>query len=188
MKQADGKHKLYIPHNRCSQRTDRVWREILILVCLGSLAGCSLQRTTAHNLGFEHHLRRGDNSLEREIRADAHAALRQLCGKHDRKSFSQEYELGFSDGYFDFLDRGGPVQPPPLPPTSLRRKKYLTAEGQAKVRDYFLGFQYGGQIAESTGRREFLTVPIVLSEAPVPPPLNITVLPSPPEPLPEGKP
>ena len=165
-----------------------MWRPILILVCLTSLSGCSLQRTAAHNLGYEHHLRHGDNSLEREIRADAHAALRQLCGKHAHQSFTAEYELGFSDGYFDFLDRGGPVQPPTLPPASLRKKKYLTAEGQAKIRDYFLGFQYGGQIAESTGRREFLTVPIVLSVAPVSPPLNITVLPSPPEPLPEAKP
>lgn len=165
-----------------------MWRAILILVCLSSLAGCSLQRTAAHNLVYEHHLRHGDKSLEREIRADAHAALRQLCGKHAHKTYTDEYELGFSDGYFDFLDRGGPVQPPTLPPTSLRRKKYLTAEGQTKVRDYFMGFQYGGQIAESTGRREFLTVPIVLSATPMPPPLNITVLPSPPEPQPEVKP
>ena len=165
-----------------------MWREILILVGLSSLAGCSLQRTAAHNLGFERHLRHGDNSLEREIRADARATLRQICGPHAHPSFTEEYELGFSDGYFDFLDRGGPVQPPTLPPTSLRRKQYLTAEGQAKVRDYFLGFQYGGQIAESTGRREFLTVPIVLSDSPTLPPLNITVIPSPPEPQSQAKP
>jgi hypothetical protein len=43
-------------------------------------------------------------------------------------------------------------------------KKYFTPEGHALIRDYFLGFKYGTDVAVATGQRQYLTVPILVPD------------------------
>ena len=111
---------------------------------------------------------------------------------------SSLYRDGFIDGYVDYLDRGGNGSLPAVPPAKYtRHKKYFTENGQCLAKEYFLGFKHGQEVAIATGRRQFLTVPVLLPQPqPVPPAFNVqpageTAAPpmmQPPKPLPTPPP
>ncbi len=110
-------------------------------------------------------------AIESEIRQDARAAWREVRSQYPRRVFSAEFRDGFIDGYTDYLDRGGDAQPPAAPPLRYtRHQKYYTPEGHALIRDYYLGFQYGVDVAVATGQRQYLTVPILIPDAGAIPP------------------
>ena len=112
---------------------------------------------------------------------DANELLREVCHRHPHKVFTADFREGFLDGYKDFLTYGGPIRPPAMPALKYRNAFYLSAEGHAQVRDWFLGFQYGAECAQSTGRRQYYTLPVLVTDQPPVPPLNIEVIPPPPE-------
>jgi hypothetical protein len=110
-------------------------------------------------------------AIESEIRHDARAAWREVRNQYARRAFSAEFRDGFIDGYTDYLDRGGAAQPPATPPLRYtRHQKYYTPEGHALIRDYYLGFQYGVDVAIATGQRQYLTVPILIPDVEAAPP------------------
>lgn len=84
--------------------------------------------------------------------------------QYPRCLFTAEFRDGFIDGFTDYLDRGGSAAPPAVPPKKYQRNKYLNAEGHALIQDWFLGYQYGIDVAIATGQRKFLTVPVLLPD------------------------
>lgn len=156
------------------------WRTA-ILVGLAPLTGCTtLGRTAFHNVAYESHLQHGDAKIVKQLREDARLALREVSCQHPRKTFTDEFRDGFIDGYVDYLNNGGPALPPAVAPTRYRKSSYFTVEGHALVRDYFLGFKYGCDVAVATGRRPIYTTPVVISEEVPVVPLHSVVMPSPP--------
>ena len=172
------------------------WKSAMWASCLlPGLAGCG----TVYNLTTEVCLAHAQHGIKHKLRKDAQVAWQTVCGQNPRRSFTHEFHDGFLDGYVDYLDRGGSAQPPATPPIKyVYAKRYFTPEGHCLVRDYYLGFKYGTDVAVASGRREFLTVPVLpptsaiveVPAAPVPPPSGTPVpqpIPSP-RPVPGGKP
>lgn len=156
-------------------------RMLVILGCVTPLAGCHLATNIARNAYNEPAEIHDEYSVVRQLRREGKAAFAEVNRQYPRRSFSHDFECGFVDGYLDYLDSGGKAEIPAMPPLHYRRAKYLNPEGHAQIRDYFLGFKYGMDVAIATGCRPFYTVPILVAEPGELPPLNITVLPPPPD-------
>lgn len=166
-------------------------------VCLlPVLTGCA----AIHNLTTEGALAHTQRAIARDLRKDAHAAWRCVREQHPRRAFTEEFRDGFLDGYADYLDRGGAAQPPAVPPIKyVKSKKYFTPEGHCLLNDYYLGFKYGADVAIASGKRQYLTVPVLLADGSCPPeaapvpgapsvPFIPAAPPSPPDPLPSPRP
>jgi hypothetical protein len=129
-------------------------------------------------------------AIEHRIRGDAREAWKAVRAEYPRRCFTAEFRDGFLDGYTDHLDRGGDGTPPPTPPLRYtRHPRYYTPEGHVLLKDYFLGFKYGADVAAATGRRQFLTVPVLVPDGlPAPVPVSVpateVVVPPAPAPLP----
>ena len=158
------------------------WKRVAWAGCLAPVigGGCNIAYYTTHNLINEELVKHNQKSIEHEIRSDARAAWQEVRCEFPRRLFSSEFRDGFLDGYCDYLDRGGNAQPPAVPPLKYtRHKKYFTPEGHALIKDYYLGFQYGVDVAVATGQRQFLTVPVLLPEKDANPPAFNVVPPAP---------
>jgi hypothetical protein len=177
------------------------WKRVAWLGCLAPVCGgCFPALHGAHALVAENAVASTEAGIERRISHHARQAWRAVRDQYPRKAFTPEFRDGFLDGYADYLDRGGDAQPPAAPPARYTtNKKYFTPEGHALIRDYFLGFQYGTEVAVATGQRQFLTVPVLVPDgdpilagppaealAPTIPPA--AVMPAPPVPLPLPRP
>lgn len=128
-----------------------------------AVTGCSILETAARNAVHEPQLVATQWALESDLRRQAREAWRQVRVEYPRRAFTAEFRDGFLDGFVDYLDRGGNGSLPAVPPAKyVRQKKYFTEEGQCLLKDYFLGFQYGQEVAIATGRRQYLTVPVLL--------------------------
>lgn len=138
------------------------WKSVALVLCsVPVLAGCGAVR----NLTGESRQAHTQRAIERDLRADAHAAWHTVRAQNDRRAFTEEFHDGFLDGFVDHLDRGGSAQPPAAPPIKyVRNKKYYTPEGHCLINDYYLGFKYGADVAAASGRRQFLTVPVLLAD------------------------
>ena len=156
-------------------------RCVLLVGCLAPLAGCHLARNIARNAYNEPTEILDEVHVERQLRREAKAAFGEVKRQFPRRSFCDDFDEGFVDGYSDFLNSGGKADMPAMPPLKYRKAKFLNPEGHARIKDYFLGFKYGMDVAVATGCRPFYTVPILVSEPSEQPPLNITVLPPPPD-------
>jgi hypothetical protein len=134
--------------------TSAAWVSCLLPV----LAGCNTARhavqyvtqTVTPDTGAPRAPRAGAEDLRR----DAQTAWETVRSQHPKRALSDEFRDGFVDGYSDFLARGGAAQPAAVPPVPYERyKKYFGPDGHSLVRDYYLGFQYGIDVAGATGRR-----------------------------------
>ncbi len=144
---------------------------LIALLPLGS--GCNLAYYAGHNLVNEPVTRADEHKLSGRLRAEGRAAWRTVCRQYPRRHFTPEFADGFADGYADHLESGGPPAAPAVPPLRYRRADYLTAQGQPLVRDYLVGAQYGAEVAVASGRRQFLTVPVMLSAQQPDAPLSV---------------
>ena len=156
-------------------------RSVLLIGPLLPLCGCNLFRLAGHNLANETISRHDERKFDHRLESESRCVWRDVCRQYPARTFTPEFADGFTDGYVDYLDVGGTPRPPAVPPLRYRRSSYLTPHGHALVKDYLIGFQYGAEVAVATGKREFLTVPVLLGEALPEPPLNVARLPAPPE-------
>jgi hypothetical protein len=136
-----------------------------------AIAGCNIAYNAARNIVNEPQVVLTKLGIEHDLRREARETWQQVRVEYPRRAFTTEFRDGFIDGYVDYLDRGGIGSLPAVPPSKYtRHKKYFTENGQCLVKDYFLGFKYGQEIAIATGKRQFLTVPVLLPQPPVQPP------------------
>lgn len=153
---------------------------LLIGPCL-PLVGCNQFQLAGHNLANETISFGDERKFDHRLESEARCVWQDVCRQYPARTFTPEFADGFTDGYVDYLDVGGTPQPPAIPPLRYRRSSYLSPHGRSLVNDYLVGFQYGVEVAVATGKREFLTVPVLLGEVPPSGPLNVTRLPAPPE-------
>jgi hypothetical protein len=76
---------------------------------------------------------------------------------------SAEFELGFKDGFTDYLYAGGTGEPPPVPPRCLWNLDYRTPRGRQAADDWFAGFRCGAAVVRENGYREKMLLPSSLS-------------------------
>ncbi|AMV23056.1 hypothetical protein VT84_01500 [Gemmata sp. SH-PL17] len=113
-----------------------------------ALAGCGALRHVANRVSDDPAPSRTRLGIEREQRRDARAAWLAVGARHSDRVFSNEFRDGFLDGYTAYLDRGAGAQPPVVSPASLVRSRTAgPGEDNVLIRDYYLGFQYGGEVA-----------------------------------------
>ena len=160
------------------------WKSVAWASCLlPVLAGCGTVRTWTTGT----RLAPATSAYEYDQRSDANAAWAAVQAKHSQRAFSDEFRDGFLAGYTDFRDRGADVRPPAVPPADYAHyKKYATPDGEGLVRDYYLGFQYGIDVAASGGRWAGSAAPPAPPVKPAPAKPTTDTLP-PPRPVP-GKP
>ena len=89
----------------------------------------------------------------------AETAWQEITKANPDPSYSPDYVCGFKDGFADFLYAGGTGEPPPLPPRQYWKIKYETAEGHQAIEDWFAGFRHGASVAQTTGYRQWVTIP-----------------------------
>jgi hypothetical protein len=154
---------------------------VAVFGCLAPLTGCHIYQNAARIMVHEPLEYFDEQHLERQLRKDARHAWAEVCRQYPKRTFTDDFVEGFCDGYADYLDYGGTAQIPAVPPFRYRRASFLNPEGHERIRQYFLGFKYGMDVAIATGCRTFLTIPVVLPELPPPSNPNIVVLPNPPE-------
>ncbi len=142
------------------------WKRALWLGCLAPVfGGCLHVDQSRHDAMAEHGVAQSERDIVREIHKKAREAWVAVRSEFPRKLFTPEFRDGFIEGYTDYLDRGGDAQPPVVPPMRYtQNKKYFTPEGHVLVRDYFLGFKYGADVAVATGQRQYLTVPVLIAD------------------------
>ncbi|MBA4189733.1 MAG: hypothetical protein C0467_17240 [Planctomycetaceae bacterium] len=140
------------------------WKMVALAGALGpTAAGCNIAYYTAQTLVNEPCVVATQLSIHHSLRKQANASWKEVRGEYPRRAFTSEFHDGFVDGYVDYLEHGGNGSIPAAPPPKYtRHKHYLTEEGQCLVKDYFLGFKYGQDIAIASGKRQFLTVPVLL--------------------------
>jgi len=152
------------------------WGTLLLAAGLLASTGCQLARSVAHNVANESAEQWDERKLSRQLRAEARDAWATYCQQSGR-AFSADFADGFIDGYADYLESGGNGCPPAAPPLQYRRRDSLNPEGHARIHDYFAGFKTGLDAAAASGRRQFLTVPVLVSDAPTPTRLPGTQIP-----------
>lgn len=138
--------------------------------------GCNLFWYAGHNLINEPRSRLDEFQVSRRLRVEAEQTWARVCREYGDRSFTREFADGFVEGYIDYLEHGGQSQPPTVPPPRYRRPAYLTPSGYERAKDYLIGFKYGADVALATGRRQFLTVPVLVPEPRSEPPLNINMV------------
>jgi hypothetical protein len=161
------------------------WRSVAIAGALWpAAAGCNIAHNAARNIINEPHVVWTQHAIKHDLKKAAKAAWeasRFECPEH---ADSAAFRDGFIDGYVDYLDRGGNGSMPAVPPAKYtRHKDYFTENGQCLVKEYFLGFKLGRDVAIATGQRQVLTVPVLLPLEPSGPPA-FTVSPAGAEPPP----
>src|SRR3954451_4826288 len=50
---------------------------------------------------------------------------------------SEDFALGFKDGFAEYLYRGGDCEPPLVPPTRFRKFRYQTPQGYQAIEEWF---------------------------------------------------
>jgi hypothetical protein len=148
------------------------WRSVAILGALGPVAaGCNIAHNAARNLINEPHVVWTQHEIKHDLRKAARAAWETARGECPEHADSKIFRDGFIDGYVDYLDRGGNGSLPAVPPAMYtRHEKFFTEDGQCRVKEYFLGFKMGQDVAIASGQRQLLTVPVLLPQQPPGPP------------------
>jgi hypothetical protein len=144
----------------------------LLFVCslcfLGS--GCRLfhnawQTTIAEPIqysrdAYEKCSRRRFRGLAAQALEEATFNARAELDNYGCEPFSIDYQLGFIDGFVDFLEAGGSGTSSPLPPRRYWKAKYQNPIGYQRTQDWFRGFQHGSSAAQASNYRSFVTVPL----------------------------
>ena len=82
-----------------------------------------------------------------------------VCSCKPAHTYSNDYVLGFKDGFVDYLYRGGNGEPPPLAPAKYRKFRYQTPQGYLAIEDWFAGYRHGAVAAKETNYRRWITGP-----------------------------
>lgn len=138
-------------------------RMLLTLSLLGLCAvaaGCNLLILGAGNIAEETHFKKEIVVSHHRLRALADEAWSELQKSGPAHSYSLDYELGFKDGFVDYLYAGGPGHPPPVPPRHYWDARYETPSGHHAIEEWYAGYEHGVQAALASGYRQQLILPL----------------------------
>jgi hypothetical protein len=88
----------------------------------------------------------------------AEDALRNFHDHNPEHLFSADYDLGFKDGFVDFVESGGNGEAPANPPWRYKLGRYDNLAGRQAQQDYFAGFRQGSAVARETGLRDLVVI------------------------------
>ncbi len=143
-----------------------------LLVCLAAVpgVGCRFAEHTWHTAvsePFHYSVYWQDKISRARFRAAAHEALERerALARAERddyvhEPFSPAHEMGFIDGFSDYLYAGGTGEPPPLPPRKLWRAEFQNQDGYQAAIDWFHGFKHGTSVARASGLRNLVIIPM----------------------------
>lgn len=147
-----------------------VLRLVLAVLVGGSAVGCRLTenawRTTISEPAdyprniYDRLSRARFRSLAEDAFAEARANARAELDNYGVEPFSVDHACGFVDGFVDYLEGGGTGEPPPLPPRRYWTASYQTTCGVTGALDWFRGYAHGASVAQGSGYRELVTVPV----------------------------
>lgn len=90
----------------------------------------------------------------RTYREWADEAYGRFCPCGQAAPFSCSYEIGFKDGFVDYVYGGGSGEPPPVPPREFWDVRSRTNDGKACAADWFDGYRHGASVARDEGYRD----------------------------------
>lgn len=169
-------------------RTSLIWP--LVGVCLIS-SGCSLSgkgitgkffRTVVWEPAAYSDCKDDHRARSRYQRVSEQAWL-QVQAANAETAFSRHFELGFKEGYSEYLYAGGSSVPPPVPPRRYWNDGWQTPEGHQAIGDWYAGYREGVAAAMAEGCRHYAVVPgpayVPSTVAPLPEVLDPVMMPVP---------
>jgi len=138
----------------------------LLLLC-GSLYGCAVpyetarvfdlaKRTTHVEPRFFEYIK-SDRIAQREARLLADQAWAEVM--HTVPVVTPDYQNGFTEGFADYLYRGGSGEIPLVPPRGYWKLRFLNPRGKMAIEEWYAGFKHGVQDCQTRGIREMWVVP-----------------------------
>ena len=82
------------------------------------------------------------------------------CERGSDGEWTKDYKRGFIDGYSEYLTGGGNGEPPASPPFRYRLRRYQTPDGLRAIEDWYAGYRHGASIAQVSGLRETIVIPL----------------------------
>jgi hypothetical protein len=151
----------------------------LCLLVAGSCVaspGCEVAANVARTVCFEVTYQTTeicDCIRNRHLADQAWGAVCQ--GSAGGAGYSKDYELGFKDGFADFLYDGRCYRP--APPHRYACSRYETPEGQQAFQDWYRGYELGVDQAKQSGLRQYVLVPPeAIAPHQLPPPMGYSGL------------
>jgi hypothetical protein len=93
------------------------------------------------------------------IRAEARNAAEKAWQEIDGgQTYCKDYQLGFKEGFADYLQYGGNGEPPSIPPRQYWKKDSIA--GRQLGMEWSAGFRTGAAAAKRTGLRDLIVVPL----------------------------
>jgi hypothetical protein len=134
-------------------RTPLLW--LLGMITLAS--GCTVCRQTRRTLCQEPS--RFSELLDRKRSIHTYRCWAKQAWLEERKSspdlpVSEAYELGFSDGFTNYVYAGGTGEPPPVPPREFWNVCERSPDGKAAAAEWLAGYRHGSRVARAGGYRE----------------------------------
>jgi hypothetical protein len=84
----------------------------------------------------------------------------ETCREAPNQPYPHDFAHGFVEGYVDYLDAGGNGEPPLAAPFCYRLLKYKSPAGVQAAEAWFAGFRYGASVAQASGLRNVILVPL----------------------------
>jgi hypothetical protein len=84
----------------------------------------------------------------------------ETCRQRPDQPYPHDFAKGFIEGFVDYLDAGGNGEPPVAAPFCYRLLKYKSPAGVQAAEAWFAGFRYGASVAQASGLREVILVPL----------------------------
>jgi hypothetical protein len=127
-------------------------------------APASFEHLAARNLTQEPVRWIDDCHFRQAAKASAEDAWKKIwaerCRQEPNLPYPENFARGFVEGYVDYLDAGGNGAPPRAAPFKYRLLKYKTPAGVQAAEAWFDGFRYGASVAQESGLRELILVPL----------------------------
>lgn len=148
------------------------WTALFFAASFAPVTGCLMAEHTARNIFNEPTELIDNKRITKQLHRDSREVWKQVGSQYPGRTYSADFVEGFLAGYVDYLESGGTAAPPAVPPIRYRRSRFMNSEGHARIQDYFCGFKYGCDVAVVSGKRELITVPILLPEPPAETPVQ----------------
>lgn len=150
---------------------------LLLIIGMLLLSGCSVtqethrlfelaKRTTHVEPHFYEYIK-NERIAQREARLLAEQAWGEFAVT--APNASRDFENGFTEGFADYLYRGGTGDPPVIPPRGYWHLRFLNHFGKSTINEWYEGFRQGAANCKARGLREMWMVPTSLILEPDPP-------------------
>lgn len=129
---------------------------LAIVTAICTLPGCSVWQQARRTIWYEPIAYPWKFDRQRSLKAYrswAEQAWQNESGACPGGPPSEHYELGFKDGFVDFVYAGGDGQPPPVPPRRFWNLKWRSPQGHSAADEWFAGYRHGAKSARAGGYR-----------------------------------